>query len=412
MGKPRILLIGIGGVYNYGCEAIVRGTEAIVHREYPAAEIIYASLRPEDDRTRLSDCNIEIVTRKMFGRYSPPNILRKIASLINIKYFPMLDSLSMLNGFDAVFSIGGDVYTLGPGGGYSMSFPKFGDASVRKGIPYILWGASVGPFSANPEAEEAYSNHLKKVSLITAREKATVEYLAKLGIYENVVPCADPAYVVAPEITAIKPPMNNDIIIGINLSPLSILYSKHPLDDAIRNQARTIESIIKSFKAHVILIPHVVCSFNAADDDYRYLWKIKQVISSEYQKNVSLLDNDPGFVGTKREIINCNLVIAARMHCAINALAAHTPTIFLSYSRKAVGMCHYVYGNEDWVVPIDQLASEQGLESKIRSMLSKDYRIRKYLSKRIPEIQNEAFSPLQRLKKSLRFRQFKGNLNP
>jgi hypothetical protein len=32
MKSPRILLIGIGGVYNYGCEAIVRGTEAIVRR--------------------------------------------------------------------------------------------------------------------------------------------------------------------------------------------------------------------------------------------------------------------------------------------------------------------------------------------------------------------------------------------
>ena len=48
--KPIFLLHGIGGVYNYGCEAIVRGTEQIIRKEYPTADIIYASRRPIDDR--------------------------------------------------------------------------------------------------------------------------------------------------------------------------------------------------------------------------------------------------------------------------------------------------------------------------------------------------------------------------
>lgn len=94
--------------------------------------------------------------------------------------------------------------------------------------------------------------------------------------------------------------------------------------------------------------------FNEKDDDLRYLRKVKQAIEPEHQKLLTLLKSDPGFVGTKKELINCDLIIAARMHCAINALAAHVPTILIAYGRKAVGMCQYVYGNHDWVLQLSE----------------------------------------------------------
>jgi len=401
MKSPKILLIGIGGVYNYGCEAIVRGTEAIIHRDYPDAVLLYASLRPEDDRARLVGCDIEIIPRKRCGLYSIPNVTRKIISSIGFQWTPRMDSLVLLNGVDAVFSIGGDIYTLNANGGYSMSFPKFGDASLKKGVPYVLWGASVGPFSGNPTAEKAYTKHLKKLTLITAREQETLDYLKKLGIYGNVIPCADPGFVVEPEIKAEKISMNSDLTIGINLSPLSVRYSRHSIEESIRDQAAVIERLIKEFNARVILIPHVVSDFNEGDDDRRYLRQIKQAIESEYQSTISLLDNDLGFVGVKRELIKCSLVIASRMHCAINALAAHIPTIFMSYSRKAVGMCRYVYGNTDWVLPIEQFAAEHTLVSMVGSKIEKITEAGRYLSTRIPEIQRDAHLPMTRLKNFL-----------
>ena len=39
----NVLLIGIGGVYNYGCEAIVRGTVNILKSINPEVKISYAS---------------------------------------------------------------------------------------------------------------------------------------------------------------------------------------------------------------------------------------------------------------------------------------------------------------------------------------------------------------------------------
>ena len=102
MKSPKILMIGIGGVYNYGCEAIVRGTEEIIRKEYPSAEIIYASRRPIDDQDRLKRSQVRIVKRKYLRRYSIKNIFHKLLSTIGIKWYQRIDSLRMLKGIDAV----------------------------------------------------------------------------------------------------------------------------------------------------------------------------------------------------------------------------------------------------------------------------------------------------------------------
>lgn len=178
MKSPRILLIGIGGVYNYGCEAIVRGTERMLHERWPDARIVYASRRPEDDRARLKGCNVEIIRRKRVGRYSPRNVLRKMLSIAGISWYPTTDPPKISNGYDAVLSIGGDIYTISSNGVGNRGFLLFGDACENRGVRYVLWGASVGPFSANPDTERAFTKHLKNISLITARETATVDYTA------------------------------------------------------------------------------------------------------------------------------------------------------------------------------------------------------------------------------------------
>ena len=49
----KIGLYGIYGVYNFGCEAIVRGAVKLIHDLYPSAEIIYFTYNFEYDRNVL-----------------------------------------------------------------------------------------------------------------------------------------------------------------------------------------------------------------------------------------------------------------------------------------------------------------------------------------------------------------------
>ncbi len=397
MKSPRILLIGIGGVYNYGCEAIVRGTEIILRKQWPDAEIVYASRHPKYDQTHLEGTHIKIVCR---SRYTCTNIAAKLLSYTNIKWRPRSDSLSLLKNMDAVFSIGGDLYTLYSDGDYSVGLPKFGDAAQKRKVPYILWGASVGPFTQNPQAEQFYQKHLANVRLIAAREKDTIRYLMGIGVMSNVISCADPAFAVSPEITKVSGAKNDKLTIGINLSPFSLRFSGLDNEQGICEQARMVEQIIRTFDAKVILVPHVVCDFIESDDDLRHLQKIKKEISREYQSQVCIVDTNPGFIGIKRKLVQCDLVIAARMHCAINAMAGHVPSLLLSYSQKARGMCEYIYGHRNWVLSLSDFSSEQGLRT-IQQMLDSKRDIHTYLVGRIPEIQHDAYNPLKSLTKIL-----------
>lgn len=57
----KIYLYGIQGVYNYGCEAMVRGVSEKLSSIYPNCEIIYKTENIEDDSRRLSDCKTVIL---------------------------------------------------------------------------------------------------------------------------------------------------------------------------------------------------------------------------------------------------------------------------------------------------------------------------------------------------------------
>ena len=51
----RIGLYGILGVYNFGCEAIVRGACQLIQRLYPEAQIIYFTYSYDYDKEALQD---------------------------------------------------------------------------------------------------------------------------------------------------------------------------------------------------------------------------------------------------------------------------------------------------------------------------------------------------------------------
>ena len=75
------------------------------------------------------------------------------------------------------------------------------------------------------------------------------------------------------------------------------------------------------------------------------------------------------------------------MHCAINALTARVPTILLSYSAKAKGMCNYVYGSNKFVLPISDFTK---ISNIIQSIDLKS--IYASLNQAIPQIQRQSLS--------------------
>lgn len=358
----NVLLIGIFGVYNYGCEAIVRGTVNILKQINPNINVTYASYNYEDDKRRLADCNITVIKRVLKKRWSFHRILRKFLSYIGYQYDIPFDSTCWVDKYDTVFSIGGDIYTIWPSNGYNKQLPTFLEKCQKKGLKYILWGASVGKFESNPEALSFFKKHLKKVDLIVAREPETVSYLNSIGISDNVIMAPDPAFSVN---TMLRPRDNRPLkTIGLNLSPLSAEYKYKNRDEAIECQANAVSRLIDELDVDVVFLPHVVKT-NFADDDYLYMNEIFNKLSDVYKKRVSIVSNDPQFIGLKEIIDKCDFVIAARMHCAINAITRGCPTLFLSYSEKAKGMAEFIYGNREAVIDLNCFEDTINLKSLI-----------------------------------------------
>jgi len=367
----KILLLGINGVYNYGCEAIVRGTENIIKEFIPDAVIDYASYRVEDDIERLHDCDVNIISRPL-KRFTFKNFLRKILTYFGVELYFSRDSYALVKNYDAVFSIGGDIYTLSPDGSAPYSLMKLGDLCERKGIRYILWGCSVGPFDESKRALKAMKKHLAKISLIVAREERTIKYLRGIGIEKNVVFAPDPAFLVGCEIKRESQNAGKINRIGINLSPLSAIVTNRSVEESIKLQVSVIVSLLEKSDAEIYLVPHVICDFFENDDDFRYLEKIKDKLPSYYQERVTLMQKDIGFIETKKRLMTCDVVVAARMHCAINSSSAGISTILLSYSEKAKGMSEFIYGNTKYVIPVKEFSS---ISEKIEEISNSNYEI-------------------------------------
>lgn len=345
----RVLLTGIQGTYNYGCEAIIRGTAIILRNMIPDVKIDYVSPnRLADDAKRLQGSGVQVIgydiTTKM--KFFTNRVLRKLNLPNSVNRF----SAFYLKKYDAVLSIGGDIYTIWSNGGYARHLVELGDLCERIHVPYILWGCSVGPFEKNPEIKLVFQKHLKRISLIVAREQVTIDYLKTIGVDKNVIFSFDPAF-------SVQFPTGKDnekkMTLGVNLSPLSLKYLNFDESECVKMYADLLCGFIEQFGHKIILLPHVVDCVNS-DNDLYYLRKIYKAIPSNIREHVTLVNNDPGFVGIKKYINQCDVVIAARMHCAINAVATGVPAIFLSYSEKSKGMSKLVYGSTDYCIPLSQ----------------------------------------------------------
>lgn len=387
MTPPRILLYGIYGVYNYGCEAIVRGTVRLLREEWPEARIQYASPRWEDDARRLAGCDVEVVPRVESPRYSLRNLARKSTDILGFRWWPVSKNDQRLAANnDVLLSIGGDIYTPGPSGrSWPRELVSFGNYMKHLGKQTVIWGASVGPFPVGTKASRVMVKHLQNIDLITSREPSSTEYLRALGLKTTVVACSDPAFAVRCCQTP-EPQAGSRRRIGINLSPLSArcLQDKQ-LEQTAADQAEAISSLSRIMDADVVLVPHVHSPFYPADDDLGYLQQVHAAIPQSMKEKIWVHKDDCGFLGAKAVLKTCDLVIAARMHCAINSISEAVPTVLLSYSEKSIGMGRHVYGNDDWVIPLAQFNSPRTFEI-IRSRLQNKCKIVRYLKTRVPEI--------------------------
>lgn len=380
----KIGLYGIDGLYNYGCEAIVRGTEIMLHRLNPSFEIIYYSRRAEQDCKAIADIPVKIenINRKLtvFQR-----LINKFSRIfIGYNIFSDYNYKKVCQECDVIISIGGDIYTIPK---YqqnknikriSLEIVRFGEYVKKHKRTLIIYGASIGPFGSQKKIVDYFKRHLEKVDLILCREEKSIEYLKTIGIYKNVELFPDPAFGVEGKFEV---KLADKEYVGVNLSALSLkeIYGEVSTESE-KKLAGLIDALAIETKKKVMLIPHVFSPGNSIDNDYLFLEKIQKMLKTESV----LVKQQAGFIGLKKELQKCSFVVAARMHCCVNAVCEEIPTIFLAYSQKAEGMVRFVYGSDKWLILLENI--EDQLINLGKAILEDRETINKNLEKKIQEI--------------------------
>ena len=280
-----------------------------------------------------------------------------------------------------IVSIGGDIYTIPQVLREKKKYPyynplvDFCDKAIKKGKKVIVYGASVGPWGSYRKAINYNVNALRKYKMILCREKESIEYLNNLGL-KNVVFFPDPAF----QIRLGK--CREKRYIGVNFSPLSLKELYGSYDDAhIEMFAKLMDELYETIGINLLFIPHVL-SNSELDNDLIFMKKIAKRM--QHQDKVDFADFSKGFIGLKKYISQCYVVVAARMHCAVNAIDENIPAIFLSYSQKSIGMCKYIYGNDKYLINLKDIRSE--LIDKVTMAVQESESLSKILEVRNLEI--------------------------
>lgn len=394
---PFFILAGNGPYDNRGCEAIVRGTMKILREHFkdPSFLCLSHSLSNKQRYMRQvqSEFDPKIVHKQIhFSEYkfSKERFIRWYLLKFKPsteKYHVYRDMLPELDQAQAVLSIGGDNYSLDYG------IPKFytdlDDVVQSKKKSLILWGASIGPFDAIPDYKPYIIDHLKKVEAIFARESATIKYLEKNGIKDNVYSVADPAYLLDP----VKPKEINKKIevennsIGINFSPLMAKYvCNGDIKVWEKVAANIVRSILKTTGKTIYLIPHVT---TPGTSDFVFMKNMLYHIDSP--DKIVLIEPIYNASETKWIISKLSFFAGARMHSTIASLSSRVPTLSFSYSIKSLGINRDVFGHESYCLSPDKLNADTVVK-KMTLMMSMEDEIVDKLNEKIPIMEERAMN--------------------
>lgn len=405
--NSQFILAGNGPYDNRGCEAIVRGTAKIINHYFQEPTFLNFTHFRNDEQFRKQldeEPDKKIISKKLAKpkKFTRDWLFYKIGKDLNLRTFGnhIYDEMIFhLNNSEAVLSIGGDSYSLDYG--TLKLFTNMDDIVLRHRKPLVIWGASVGPFDRNPDYEKYMIGHLHKVTAIFARESATVEYLEKIGVTENVFSVADPAFLLDPK----RPnDLKNNIEIeegsvGLNLSPLMAKYvTDGDLNAWTEMASKIISAISDEFDCRIYLIPHVT-NPNIEDNDYFFLRGALERTNIRNDK-VSLIPPIYTAAETKWIIGQMHIFAGARTHSTIASLSSSVPTLSFAYSMKAKGINKDIFDHDFYCINPYELKPEFVVE-KVQEVLDNYRQINKDLKREIPSIQKKALISGKYLKEVL-----------
>lgn len=367
----HMLFYGNGSSGNHGCEAIVRGTQALL----PDAEFSLISENMREDALYGLDKLAHLLPAtqerkkdlRFLNAYAKLKLFRNYVDMDGLRYLPGIQA--MKGKVDIALSVGGDNYCYGGTGLYAY----LNRAYQQQGIRTVLWGCSVEPdVVKQPEV----AKDLARYHRVVARESITYEAIKAVQPHTILAP--DPAFFMDPVPCAADERLTKGKVIGINASP-HILKCGVNSDIIQKNYRQLIAYILKETDATVALIPHVVWSTN---DDRTVL---RQLYEDFDRHERLILVEDHTAPELKFLISHCDFFVGARTHATIAAYSTGVPTLVVGYSVKARGIARDLFGTEEgYVLPVQELSSPEQLTKAFCALYEKRKYIRNLLALTLP----------------------------
>ncbi len=371
----KFLIYQHAGSLNHGCEALATMVSSEIKRVFPGAEVNLRSHAPEEDHIDSID---KVLLHKGLIKWTVPHIVfqvdKRLFPLGKIKDIILADRKmsAMAHQYDGLVAIGGDNYCYSKG---KSEWPT--DIAIKnKDKKMMLWGASIEPKDLPGELTE----HLKNFNIITARESITFNALVENGLGDRVHLVADPAFLLEAEYLTLPENWKENQMVGINLSPLILNYSKNKtvVKESIK---RLVEYIISETEMNVVLVPHVL---HATTNDLSVLKPIYEKFKTTGR--VLLLDDQTlTCKQLKGYISRCRFFIGARTHSIVAAYSSGVPAIALGYSVKAKGIARDLFGSEDnLVLPVQTFDDPSLAVNAIKYLFENEDAIKDIYNERLP----------------------------
>lgn len=369
----KITLCGHTGSFNHGCEAIIKSTADLLHRN--EKEVILATHDLSGDEkfgikefdevyeyANFTNAPIKRWVSVMFSR------IFRMKNVSN--YLVQKDIWSQLAG-TTVMNVGGDTYC------YAKPYPSIylNKYCKKKEISNVLWACSI---EADVINDADIREDLNKYQRIYPREILTYEALVDAGYPEDKL-CltCDPAFSLQSEIFELPKAFKIKKTVGINLSPTILAYASKP-QIVFESYQRVIDHVLNTTDCSVALIPHV---YKNGNEDVKILKQLyEKYIGNE---RVILIENELNCRQLKYIISQCCFLIAARTHASIAAYSSCVPTLVVGYSVKSKGIATDLFDSyENYVIPVQCIDNP----SELLKAFIELYEVRDVLEKKLIEV--------------------------
>jgi polysaccharide pyruvyl transferase WcaK-like protein len=261
--------------------------------------------------------------------------------------------------------------------------------------PTILLGQSIGPFKTRADYK-AFTKTMKHVQLITARESITLKYLEDMKLENTRIELtADPSFCLEPDrekiekiYTIYKIPRERPLV-GIAPSQGITRYSETSYENHFYILQQLILFLTQNLNCYVVLIPHAQLK-NVAYDDRIICDLLYRKIG--FPENVSVVSLTHSAEEIRALTSKLDLMIAERMHAAIDSLSQNVPTFVIGYSIKSEGILGDIFGFdslENYLISIKKI-DEAELKKRTKNLFDNRKEVTSTLSKVMPRIKEKA----------------------